>query len=168
MDACTAFESAFNLTWNDTAEMYFVSDSLRSQLPASNPTVTFTIAAATSGPAVSIEMPYSISLGLNASFPLSDPLSSTLPLKRAENSTQYTLGRAFLQSAYVIANYEYFNFSVSQALYPSSSTSPQLVTLSAKGTSSTSSAISPGVIVDIVVAAVAVLAIIAMAIFIIL
>jgi hypothetical protein len=166
-DACTAFEQAFNLTWNDTAELYFISDALHAQLLSENPTVSFALGPSSSGEAVTIALPYSIALDLNASFPLADPSSRYFPLKRADNSTQYTLGRAFLQSAYVIANYEYFNFSVSQALYPSSGTSPNVVSLPAKGASSSSSSSSLGIgaIVGIAVAAVAVLAIVGIVIF---
>ncbi|KAK6430696.1 hypothetical protein LTR95_013146 [Oleoguttula sp. CCFEE 5521] len=42
------------------------------------------------------------------------------PLKRAQNSTQYTLGRVFLQEAYVIADYDRKNFTVAQAAFPAS------------------------------------------------
>ncbi|KAK6426153.1 hypothetical protein LTR95_016147 [Oleoguttula sp. CCFEE 5521] len=42
------------------------------------------------------------------------------PLKRAQNSTQYTLGRVFLQEAYVIADYERKNFTIAQAAFPAS------------------------------------------------
>lgn len=166
-DACTAFEQAFNLTWNDTAQLYFISDALHSQLLSENPTVSFSIGESSTGNAVTIDLSYSIALDLNASFPLADPSSRYFPLKRASNSTQYTLGRAFLQSAYVIANYEYFNFSVSQALYPSSSTSSQLVTLPAKAAAiSSSSSLGTGAIAGIAVAAVAVIAIFGVALFI--
>lgn len=165
-DACTAFEQAFNLTWNDTAELYFISDTLHAQLLSENPTVSFSLGPSSSSAAVTVSLPYSIALDLNASFPLADPSSRYFPLKRADNSTQYTLGRAFLQSAYVIANYEYFNFSVSQALYPSSSTSPNLVSLPAKGaSSSSSSSLGTGAIVGIAVAVIAILAIVGIAVF---
>jgi hypothetical protein len=39
------------------------------------------------------------------------------PLRRAANSTQYTLGKAFLQEAYLIVDWERQNFSVSQCLW---------------------------------------------------
>ena len=37
------------------------------------------------------------------------------PLRRASNAQQYSLGRAFLQEAYLLVDYEQSNFSVSQA-----------------------------------------------------
>jgi hypothetical protein len=40
-------------------------------------------------------------------------------LKRAENDTQYTLGRAFFQEAYVIADYDRKNVSVPQCIWNS-------------------------------------------------
>ncbi|CAD6591030.1 MAG: hypothetical protein ASARMPREDX12_004894 [Alectoria sarmentosa] len=39
------------------------------------------------------------------------------PLRQAVNESQYTLGRAFLQEAYVIVDYERSNFSVSQCRF---------------------------------------------------
>ena len=49
------------------------------------------------------------------------------PLRRAENATQYTLGRAFFQDAYVIADYERSTFSISQAVFPDITTKENLV-----------------------------------------
>jgi hypothetical protein len=132
LDACQAFEKAFNLTWDDTSSLYLVDGNLHQQLLSQNPTVTFKIGMDTTGNSVSIDMPYG-SFDLNASAPLVANSSRYFPLKRADNSTQYTLGRAFLQNAYVIANYEYFNFSVSQALYPSTTVSQNIIMLPGKG-----------------------------------
>lgn len=58
-------------------------------------------------------MPYA-AFDLTASYPLVNGTSRYFPLQRAANDTQYTLERAFFQSAYVIADYERGNFSVSQ------------------------------------------------------
>lgn len=48
---------------------------------------------------------------------------------RAREETQYTLGRVFLQEAYVIADYDRGNFSVSQALFPPTSSEQQIVAI---------------------------------------
>jgi hypothetical protein len=40
-----------------------------------------------------------------------------LPIRRAANESQFTLGRAFLQEVYLIADYERGNFSLIQARY---------------------------------------------------
>ena len=161
LGTCTAFETAFNLTWNSTAQLYLVNDSLHQTLLNKNPTVTINIGPSTSGESVSIEMPY-WSFMLNASDNL-----RYFPLKRADNDTQYTLGRAFLQNAYVIANYEFFNFSVHQAKYPDSSVPQQIITLCPREGCGGGSApgLNIGTIVGIVLAAVAVVAIISLGIW---
>jgi len=166
LDTCAAFETAFNLTWNSTAQLYLVNDSLHQMLLSRNPTVTFTIGPSMSGESVSIEMPY-WSFMLNASSPLVNDVLRYFPLKRADNDTQYTLGRAFLQNAYVIANYEFFNFSVHQAKYPDSSVPQQIITLCPREGCGGGSApgLNIGTIVGIVLAAVAVVAIISLGIW---
>jgi hypothetical protein len=149
--ACQAFETAFNLTWNDTAELYLVDDVVHSQLLKQNPTVTFKIGLNTSGESVSIDMPYG-SFDLNASAPLVTNSSRYFPLRRAQNDSTYTLGRAFLQNAYVIANYEYYNFSVSQALYPDTTVQQNIISIPGKGGLSNGSAgLSTGAIVGIAI-----------------
>jgi hypothetical protein len=153
LDACQAFERAFNLTWDADAELYLVSDSLHTQLQESDPTVKFNIGPQTTGESVVIEMPYG-AFDLNSQAPFSPEAGRYFPLKRADNATQYTLGRAFLQSTYITANYEYFNFSVSQATYPGSDTSLDLVTLPALGAANTdkkSSGLSIGAKIGIAV-----------------
>lgn len=163
LDTCEAFETAFNLTWNSTAELYLVNDSLHQMLLEQNPTVMITVGPSTSGESVPIEMPY-WSFMLNASDNL-----RYFPLKRADNDTQYTLGRVFLQNAYVIANYEFFNFSVHQANYPDTSVPQQIITLCPRegcgGSFTGQASLNIGTIVGIVLAAVAVVAIISLGIW---
>lgn len=161
LSACQAFERAFGLTWNETAQLYIVNDTLHTSLTSSNPTIRFTIAPdATGGQSVAIDMPYgSFDLVTGASFPNVASGTKFFPLRRADNDTQYTLGRAFLQNAYVTANYEYFNFSVQAAQYPSTSISQRIVTLPAKGgadvVENKPSGLSTGAIVGIAIGAVA-------------
>jgi hypothetical protein len=52
------------------------------------------------GPSVDIVLPYA-AFDLEASYPLVRHPTRYFPLKRAANDSQYTLGRAFLQEAYV-------------------------------------------------------------------
>jgi hypothetical protein len=90
--------------------------------------------------------------------PLVDSQSRYCPLKQVSNSSQYTLGRVFLQ-AYVVANYEFSNFSVAQAAFPSSSATEQLVPIESSGFTVTSqkasAGLSTGAIAGIAVGAVA-------------
>ncbi|KAF2733622.1 acid protease [Polyplosphaeria fusca] len=110
---CEAFEKAFGLSWNSTSELYLIDSKKHQELTKLNPSITITLSPEAQGPApentVSIELPYS-AFSLNSSWP--HPPSYYFPLKRAVDDTQYTLGRAFLQEAYVIADYERSNFSV--------------------------------------------------------
>jgi hypothetical protein len=128
LDACQAFEKAFNLTYNSTAGLYLVNDTLHQQLLAANPSVTFTIATAiTGGPGFNITYPYA-SFDLQAQPPLLSSSSRYFPLQRATNNTQYTLGRTFLQEAYLVVDYERNNFSVHPCVWNASAT-PNVVTI---------------------------------------
>ena len=102
VEACQEFERAFDLTWNDTELLYPVNDTLHETLIARNANFTFQIAnTLTGGPTVDIVLPYA-SFDLLASYPLvAGNATSYFPLQRATNSSQYTLGRTFLQEAYV-------------------------------------------------------------------
>ena len=134
-DACDAFEQAFGLTWDNQTELYLLDDSTHNALVDLNPSVTFQLGQDISGGnSVKIVLPYT-SFDLTATPPLVSNTSRYFPLKRAQNSTQYVLGRAFLQSAYVIADYERSNFSVSQALPPSTSVQQTLVAIYPPGSS---------------------------------
>lgn len=104
---CQLFETQFGLTWDNTTNLYLVNDTLHSSLLQRDPTVYFKVGPSTTGDSVTIALPYS-SLYLQASYPLVSNSSGTLryfPIKRTTNSTQYIFGRAFLQSAYMVADY---------------------------------------------------------------
>jgi hypothetical protein len=110
IEACTQFESVFGLTWNDTAQLYLLTDSQHSALRSQNPSITF--ALGTPPYMVNITLPYA-AFDLNASWPLVSSTTPYFPLRRAVNDT-YVLGRTFFQEAYVIADYEAKSFSISQ------------------------------------------------------
>lgn len=69
------------------------------------------------------------SFDLMAEYPIVNNQTRYFPLRQAQNDTQYTLGRAFLQDAYVIADYDRSNFSVSQAVFPNGSNTQQIVAI---------------------------------------
>ena len=98
-DVCHAFEDAFDLTLDNETGLYLVNDTQNTQLQNSNAQVTFRLSDVQSGgDAVSITLPYE-AFALTAESPLVKNSSYYFPLKRAANSTQYTLGRTFLQEA---------------------------------------------------------------------
>ena len=102
LESCQAFEAAFGLTYNDKLRLYTVDDVLHQSLTASNPNITFQLGnSRNGGPTVDIVLPYA-SFDLLASPPrVAGNATKYFPLKRAANDTQYTLGRTFLQEAYV-------------------------------------------------------------------
>lgn len=93
LEMCKAFEDAFGLTWNATSQLYNIDDP--SAVIDTN--VTLQIANQDDN-RVNISIPFS-AFNLTATYPLSDSSVSYFPLQQAANSTQYTLGRVFLQEA---------------------------------------------------------------------
>ncbi|CAI7592703.1 unnamed protein product [Penicillium bialowiezense] len=112
-DVCNAFENAFDISLDNETGLYLVNDTQNTELLNSNAQVTFRISDVQSGgDAVSITLPYE-AFALTAQSPLVENSSYYFPLKRAANFTQYTLGRTFLQEAYLSADYERGVFNVS-------------------------------------------------------
>jgi hypothetical protein len=98
-DVCEAFESAFGLTLDNTTGLYLINETQHTALQNSDAEVSFRISDVTSGgDSVRITLPYD-AFDLTVEYPLVDNTSYYFPLKRAANSTQYTLGRTFLQEA---------------------------------------------------------------------
>ena len=100
-EACQVFEREFGLVWNSSTNLYFLSDDTHRELLASNPQFSFTIGNdKTSATTVDISLPYA-SFDLVFSPPVFPNATSYFPLRRAANESQFTLGRTFLQEAYV-------------------------------------------------------------------
>lgn len=117
--ACDVFENTFGLTYDSATDLYLVNDTTHDALLSRNATITFQIGADTSGPSsVEIRFPYAaFDLQLTADYPGVNDSTRYFPIRRAANDTQYTLGRTFLQEAYVIADYERSNFSVNPCIF---------------------------------------------------
>ena len=98
-EVCDAFEEAFDLELDSDSGLYLVNETHRNNLLDTDAEVTFRLSDDKSGGnTVSITLPYA-AFDLKAQNPLVQNESYYFPLKRAENSTQYTLGRVFLQEA---------------------------------------------------------------------
>jgi hypothetical protein len=96
---CDAFEKAFGLTLDSQSGLYLVNDTHNTELLNSNAQVSFRLSdVASGGDAVTITLPYN-AFALTAKASLVNDSSYYFPLKRAANSTQFTLGRVFLQEA---------------------------------------------------------------------
>jgi hypothetical protein len=116
LDICQAFETSFGLKWDPKSELYLVNESDYVSLLSRNITIAIDIGSPSSSiQPTTIQFPFA-SLILNASSPLVSPSSRYFALKRAASS-QYTLGRAFLQQAYITANYNKQAFNISRAVY---------------------------------------------------
>ncbi|OJD33749.1 acid protease [Diplodia corticola] len=160
-DDCTAFEDAFGITWDEDYSIYLINDTQHEKLVDEKAAITITIGANTTATdTVDIVLPYE-SMALNASWPVYPNATRYFPLKRAVNDTQYTLGRAFLQNAYVIANYDHSTFSVHQALFPESSSTQNIVPIE-DVTPDSGTSLGAGTIAGIAVGCAAVVAILAL------
>ncbi|KAF2280771.1 acid protease [Westerdykella ornata] len=133
--ACDRFEEAFGLKYDPTTDLYLVNDTIHQELQRLQPTVTFSLGN-DNNPAniVTIQVPYG-AFDLQASHPIYENSTNYFPIRRAANDTQYTLGRTFLQEAYVIADYERANFSVHQAVFQSPMPAQQIIPILSPSTS---------------------------------
>lgn len=110
---CLLFEKAFGLVWNDTANLYLLNDTQYATLKAKNPTITLKLSPQGSTATVNITLPYS-AFDLTASAPLVTSKTRYFPLKPSNNTVPTTIGRIFFQEAYLIADFERKNFTISQ------------------------------------------------------
>ncbi|TID13194.1 acid protease [Venturia nashicola] len=119
IESCALFEQTFGLTYDSATELYLVSENTHNLLLLTNPNITFNIAPWTQQAGhtdyVNIVLPYS-AFDLTAKAPYQNLNRTTryFPLRRADNDTQFTIGRTFLQEAYLTVDWERQNFSVSQ------------------------------------------------------
>ncbi|KAF2873635.1 aspartic peptidase domain-containing protein [Massariosphaeria phaeospora] len=127
---CKAFEAAFGLSWNATTNLYILNSTQHAVLLRLNPSITITLSPdlppSATDKAVSVTLPYS-AFNLNLSWPHAENSVYYFPLRRAANETLYRLGRAFLQEAYLVADYERGNFSVWPCVWDSSTNKANVI-----------------------------------------
>lgn len=122
---CDNFANALNLTYNDTLQLYLYNNtSSPNTLKSWNLTFTFGISNLPgSSDNLELALPYdAFNLQLSYPFPNLDanftsPPTDYFPLRKAADSTQYIIGRSFLQETYLTVDYERNNFSLSQAVF---------------------------------------------------
>lgn len=118
ISVCQQFENAFGLKYDEETSRYLLDQATHNSLTSRNPSITVTLAnQKEGGPTVDIVLPYA-AFDQNLSTPLYNGTTNYFPLRRAENENMYTLGRTFLQEAYVTTNYNTRTFNVSQTLFP--------------------------------------------------
>ncbi|KAK8179930.1 aspartic peptidase domain-containing protein [Phyllosticta capitalensis] len=123
-DLCQSFADKLNLTLNDTVGLYLMSQDDKDRLSTSIENMTFVLretSTSNSGAAVKFVFPIAAFI-LNVSLAEIDPTlkgwSWYFPLKTKADSTMSTLGRVFLQEAYLIADYERKKFNISPVHWP--------------------------------------------------
>lgn len=137
---CLKFEKALGLTYDERIELYtFAGDPAQHEILLDwNITFNFVLADLPgSSKAVSLTLPYA-AFDLQLTYPFSgvnltqgSAPANYFPLRKAANSTQYTIGRAFLQETYLTVDYERNNFSISQAIFdPNAINNKDLVDIS--------------------------------------
>ncbi|KAL9585304.1 MAG: hypothetical protein Q9212_001598 [Teloschistes hypoglaucus] len=112
---CKHFETAFGLSWDNSRELYLVNDTVHGQLRTMNPSIVFSLGQSTAQ-SVNITVPYQ-AFDLQVTQPIAENGTNYFPLRRSSNATQYTLGRAFLQEAYLRVDYDQSSFYLSQAQF---------------------------------------------------
>ena len=126
---CLQFEKALGLQYDDGLELYTFSKNASQHETLVNWNISFAFTIADlpgSSKTISLTLPYS-AFDLQLSFPYpplvkrnmtrQDPAINYFPLRKAKNSTQYTLGRTFLQETYLMVDYERNNFSIYPATF---------------------------------------------------
>lgn len=116
---CGAFESAFNLQYNATANRYFLNSTAYTAIQQLDPNITFSLATSATDTAVNITMSWQSFDLVDKSTEAASHNNRYFAIRRGQNTTQYTLGRAFFQDAYVITDWERAKFWVHQAVHPS-------------------------------------------------
>jgi hypothetical protein len=176
IEACTAFENAYGIVYDPATDLYLLNNTQHAKLKALDPNITFTIGyGKEGGQTAEITFPYA-AFDLNISYPTVAVGNESyyFPIRRANNDTQYTLGRAFLQEAYLTVDYTHNNFTVSQRTWTPGQASHIVaigVTSNSTGngtagailsnkSASGSSGISGGAIAGIVIGVLAVIAIV--------
>ena len=169
-NVCKNFEQALGLTYNDTLRLYtYNSTAQHNLLKSSGISFNFTLGDLPgSKNAISLSVPFDAGdLSLSYGFPgLNMTATSSdvpyFPLRKAANSTQYTIGRMFLQETYLIVDYQRNNFSISQAQFGSNAVQnislvaippPANITITTEGNKNKNSGLATGVLIGIAIAA---------------
>jgi hypothetical protein len=118
LEACQAFEYEFGLTYDNYTGLYLVNDTQHEILVERNASITLQMGQGPdSNDTVKITLPYA-AFDLQATPPYQQIANKSyyFPIRRASDA-QVTLGRAFLQEAYIIVDYEVSRFQVAQVVW---------------------------------------------------
>ena len=119
ISVCKNFERALGLFWDPSMQLYLVNDTIHGRLREDNPTFSFTLGQS-AGQSVNLTLPYQ-AFDLQVTQPIAENGTNYFPLRCTSNSSQYVLGRAFLQETYLFVDYDASTFSLSQAQFKNES-----------------------------------------------
>jgi hypothetical protein len=126
---CDQIALAYNLSYNETMNRYIIPDNVDQALSNSGATVTISLTSITDkSQSVNITLPYP-SLNLYDGYPFGNG-QRYFPMRPAVYPGKYSLGRAFLQEAYMIADHDRNEFSVSQVNWAMDVSKTNMVALS--------------------------------------
>lgn len=118
LDACRAFEYEFGLIYDNKTDLYLINDTQHEILVERNASITLEMGQGPdSDSTVKITLPYA-AFDLKASPPYLGIANEShyFPIRRG-NSSQYTLGRTFMQEAYITVDYEVSRFQLAQVVW---------------------------------------------------
>ena len=131
-NVCDQIASLLNLTYHEESKRYALTTAAHSALQIINPTFRFHIGTdVRNDPAITIEIPYA-AFDLEAYYPIFASPTKYFPLRRADNNTQYALGRAFMQEVYMVVDWERDVFNLSQAVFTAPMPEPNIITIQPK------------------------------------
>jgi hypothetical protein len=151
---CDSFAAALGLFYDNNTGYYLVPDAKHAQWVAANPSFTFKLGQYSydNGVSTNIVLPYS-AFDHQLGWPIYSTNTNYFPIRRAANDSQYTLGRTFLQQAYVIVDYETKNLTIAPAVFPDTTKQSVIVPIAstAHTTTHAKSGLSAGALAGIVV-----------------
>ncbi|ORX99608.1 aspartic peptidase domain-containing protein [Clohesyomyces aquaticus] len=127
--ACDKLASSFGLTYFEPADRYALTNDAHDALQKLSPTLSLTLGAAVKGgDTIIIDIPYA-AFDLQANYPIFANSTNYFPIRRAANDSQYTIGRVFLQEAYLTVDWERNKFNISKAYFSSPMPDADLVAI---------------------------------------
>lgn len=126
---CDEFQKKFRLGYDSDLNLYTVNSSSHDYNTQQNATVTFKVGDSVQDSIdfASIALPYA-AFDLQYGDATGEESVNYFPIKRSKDGI-YTLGRTFLQEAYIVVDYERANFTVAPAMYANPMPAENLVTI---------------------------------------
>jgi hypothetical protein len=143
-DICDQFVQKFNLGYDKTTGLYTINGTAHERNQVQNATVSFKIGSepGNSANATTITFPYE-AFYLEASYPVYSNTTNYFPIRKSSNGYNI-LGRAFLQEAYLVVDYERATFSLAPAVFSNPPPTESLVTIYSTSYVTPSSTSKPG------------------------